>query len=459
MLESQGRKLLLVAALLLGLAVAAPYIAQGIDRFAHPPVAESAGPSLRAVGPVMKDNPAAGTLVPYIEYSIYGFCVLAFTAAFFLTRRRTAPVRPDDSATAQEREDLPSMAETDITTTTQIRPESADLLTLSGRSRARVEASARRHAGNSTRTRALDIAQTVAIGADDAGDTTTTRPMAAAKDEKTVQGRYELVKPLASGGAGVVYKARDSQLKRTVAMKQLFTNLSTKSSHAQRFIEEAHSLAALSHPNIVPIYDLIVDDEYWFVMEFLPGGSLVDRLKKDGFIEHELSVPMIRDVAKALATAHRKGFIHRDIKPANVLFNEDGEVKVADFGIAKSESSTVETTIGVTLGSPAYLSPEQAEGVSVTAKADIYSLGVTAYEVLTGERPFGGEYREVLAKHITQNPEPPIELNPDLPQELSDFVLRMMAKDPEARPTAAAVVEALEQWTPTGSARIAGAGR
>lgn len=224
-------------------------------------------------------------------------------------------------------------------------------------------------------------------------------------------------------------------------MKNLFHELAT----SQRFIEEAHALAALSHPNIVPIYDLIVDDDYWLVMVYLPGGSLADLLNREGFLEHERAVPILRDVARALAAAHKKGFIHRDVKPGNVLFDEESQVKVTDFGIAKSARSTVETTVGVTLGSPTYLSPEQIQGERVTPQSDVYALGITAYETLTGKRPLEGDQQQVLAKHLREVPEPLTILNPTVPSALNTFVLLMLSKRPEDRPIADDFVETIHR--------------
>lgn len=247
-------------------------------------------------------------------------------------------------------------------------------------------------------------------------------------------GRFELEEALASGGSGVVYKAWDTQLKRHVAIKQLFKSLEAQGSYVQRFFEEAQSLAALTHPNIVPVYDLlVVDDHYWFVMEFLSGGSLANKLDEIGFIDHPEAVDIAICVAQGIAAAHEKGFIHRDIKPHNILFSDNAQVKVTDFGIAKSSRSTVQTTIGLTLGSPAYLSPEQASGCVADIRSDVYSLGVTLYQVLTGEPPFNGDAREVLGKHLAQIPEPPIDLNPEIGTGLSSVVMKALEKDADKR--------------------------
>ena len=246
-------------------------------------------------------------------------------------------------------------------------------------------------------------------------------------------GRYKLDKIIARGGGGVIYKGWDIKLKRPVAAKQLFKNLEDTGSHKARFIEEAQSLAAINHPNIVPIYDLIEENGHWHVMEFLSGGDLNGKLEEHTFFPISEAVPIIHAIAKGLSAAHKRGFIHRDIKPHNVLFGEDGEVKITDFGIAKSALSTVKTTLGVVLGSPAYFSPEQSIGSELDARSDIYSLGVTFYQLITGELPFTGDVMEVVGKHTTQLPEPPIALNPSIGEELNAMVLKCLEKAPADR--------------------------
>jgi len=431
--------------LLVGFAIVAglcaPWLAQLIGGWLYPPLIEAAGPALRAVGPVRLDNPAAGEIVPVIEYTLYSLTFVALTVSFLYLvaglRQAKANKAGADPVPASAPPTIATGSD-DISLTLAVnRPRrDLDILTLEGKTVAMAIEKRQQARGNDTRTRALQILRTVALDGDGNPIESAPAPSPAGfAGKRVILNRYALDKPLASGGAGVVYKAFDQQLRRVVAMKQLFANLS-QSSYAQRFIEEAHSLAALSHPNIVPIYDLILEDGYWFVMEFLSGGSLHDRIHDMGYVDHPDALRMAVAVAQGLAAAHKRGLVHRDIKPANILYNGDGDVKIGDFGIAKSEISTLKTTIGVVLGSPAYLSPEQAFGESISDRSDVYAFGVTLYQALTGELPFEGEAREVLIKHLNEKPEPPIDLNPDLPPALSDLVLTMLNKEPQERPDA-----------------------
>lgn len=250
-------------------------------------------------------------------------------------------------------------------------------------------------------------------------------------------GRYHLQRLLASGGMGSVHKAYDSMLRREVAIKELDVSLADDEEQTERFHQEALALAGLAHPYIVPVYDLVDEDNrFWIVMELLSGGHLDQRIERDR-PTIKAAVEIIRDVAEGLAFAHNKGIVHRDIKPMNILFNSDGIPKLVDFGIAKlvqSQQSVVQTRDGLSLGSPTYMSPEQATGSKhIDKRTDIYALGITFYKLLTGAVPFTGEVAAVMAQHITQMPLPPQAINGEISDALNAVVMKMLQKDPADR--------------------------
>lgn len=264
-----------------------------------------------------------------------------------------------------------------------------------------------------------------------------------------VDGRYRLDKAIGSGGMGVVHSAYDTVLKRPVAVKQLFAHLVQDSEQTERFRQEALALASLSHPSIVTAYDLLKDSgHFWIVMELLTGGSLAQRIAGVPHLEIGESVAVTSHVAAALGFAHEKGIIHRDVKPPNILFTTDGLPKLTDFGNAKLAESVVHTQEGLMLGSPAYMSPEQITGHTLDHRTDIYSLGISLYQMLTGRVPFEGELRTILAQHVSQTPRPPSELNPSVPEDLDTTVLMMLSKAPQERfQDIASVVSALNEVT------------
>lgn len=263
-------------------------------------------------------------------------------------------------------------------------------------------------------------------------------PVVAAGDRFIGAGqRYRLHGMVARGGMGEVHLAFDQRLQRQVAAKMLAENLNQDADVLARFNQEALALAKLSHPNIVSVLDLFEDrGQFWFIMELLPGGDLSERIRA-GAIEEKEALRMIRAVADGLAYAHDKGIIHRDIKPGNILFSDTMTPKLTDFGIAKLTSSDVVTQLGLALGSPSYMSPEQAAGQNVDARSDLYALGVTLYQMVTGELPFRGETTAIMSQHITQPPPPPRSLNASLSAGLEGLILQLMAKSPEQRPASA----------------------
>src|ERR1051325_3297512 len=200
---------------------------------------------------------------------------------------------------------------------------------------------------------------------------------------------YKILEKLGEGGMGVVYKAIDSKLDRTVAIKFLPKTLSASEENKERFMQEAKAAAALNHPNILGVYEIDeTDGNLFFAMEYVEGKTLkshISSLKSAAGVPFEQAMIWAKQIAQALKAAHEKNIIHRDIKPENVMLTGDGQVKIMDFGIAKLTGSTGVTKTGVSLGTLAYMSPEQAQGVAADVRVDIWSLGVVLYEMLTGE--------------------------------------------------------------------------
>ncbi|MBM4044814.1 MAG: serine/threonine protein kinase [Planctomycetes bacterium] len=246
---------------------------------------------------------------------------------------------------------------------------------------------------------------------------------------------YQILKKLGQGGMGAVYQAENLNLKRIVALKILPPDLATANPQfAQRFLREAQSQAALEHPNVVPIYHVGRHETYYFIeMQFVGGGSVAGLMKKP--MPTDQATAILRGAAQGLAAAHKKKLIHRDIKPENILLTEDGMAKVSDFGLAKAvDVHSGLTASGQVLGTPFYMSPEQSRGVALDARSDIYSLGVTFYQMLTGERPFMGDSAmAILYHHCCTPPKNPRELRPEISESLAAVCLNAMLKDPANR--------------------------
>jgi eukaryotic-like serine/threonine-protein kinase len=256
------------------------------------------------------------------------------------------------------------------------------------------------------------------------------------ENPRIYSGRYELTHLIARGGMAQVYRAMDRQLDRPVALKVLFPELSVDRTFVERFRREAQAAANLSHPNIVPVFDWGEDDgAYFIVMEYVDGRPLSAVLRDPERVPPRQIASIGAGVAAALAFAHRHGVVHRDVKPGNVLITPDGDVKVTDFGIARAvntEESLTQT--GAVMGTAAYFSPEQAEGKSVDARSDIYSLGVVLYEMAAGRPPFTGDSPVAVAsKHVRDMPDLPRVVNPSVPPALEAVVMKAMAKDPADR--------------------------
>ena len=236
---------------------------------------------------------------------------------------------------------------------------------------------------------------------------------------------------------GVVYLAWDPRLKRRVALKTLRPELVRDDQARKRFLREARAVAAVSHPNVTQIYDIGEDaGSIYFAMEYLDGKSLQEELKEGGPLEIRRVLSLARQTVKGLQAAAEQGIIHRDVKPSNLVLNGDGTLKVTDFGLAKhSVADSDLTSSTVFIGTADYLSPERASGEAVDMRSDIYSLGATLYELLTGRKPFeGATPLIVITKHLREVVRPPRELRPDLPYPVQFLLLHMMAKRRENRP-------------------------
>jgi serine/threonine-protein kinase len=256
------------------------------------------------------------------------------------------------------------------------------------------------------------------------------------KTPRVLSGRYELSHLVARGGMAEVYRARDQLLDRPVALKVLFPELSVDRSFVERFRREAQAAANLSHPNIVPVFDWGEDNgTYFIVMEFVDGRALSSILRTAGPLHPDRAAEIAADVAGALSYAHRHGVVHRDVKPGNVLITEEGTIKVTDFGIARAvntEESLTQT--GAVMGTATYFSPEQAEGMGVDSRSDLYSLGVVLFEMVTGRPPFLGDTPVAVAsKHVREHPPAPREINPGVPPDLEAIILKCLAKSADHR--------------------------
>lgn len=248
--------------------------------------------------------------------------------------------------------------------------------------------------------------------------------------------RYEIIEKVGNGGMATVYKATDLVLKRYVAVKVLRDEFTTDQEFIKRFETEAQSAGRLTHPNIVSIYDVGTDSGiYYIVMELIQGKTLKEIIVEEGGpLPWKWSVNVAIQIASALEMAHKNNIIHRDIKPHNIIITEDGVAKVTDFGIAKAVSNSTITAFGTTIGSVHYFSPEHARGGYTDAKSDLYSLGVVLYEMVTGRVPFDADTPvSVALKHMQEDPVPPIEVNPNIPEALNKIILKALKKDPMLR--------------------------
>jgi serine/threonine-protein kinase len=256
-----------------------------------------------------------------------------------------------------------------------------------------------------------------------------------------ILGDFQVERLLGRGGMGEVYLATQLSLNRPVALKVLRADFASNQKYLDRLKLEATAVARLNHPSIVHVYTLgCVDHTNFIAMEFVQGTNLRDYILKKGAIELPLALSIMRQTAQAIGTAGEAGLIHRDIKPENILLTRKGRVKVADFGLCRNLGGNMGITQpGITMGTPLYMSPEQAQGHAIDHRSDLYSLGVTCYHMLTGVPPFRADNALALAlKHVRETPRSMLVHRPELPLELDNLVLKLMAKDPADRYQSAA---------------------
>jgi len=247
-------------------------------------------------------------------------------------------------------------------------------------------------------------------------------------------GDYQVLNELGSGGMGRVYRVRNVVSDRIEAMKILLPDLAGRQDLAARFLREIKLMAALNHPNIAALRTAFTaENQLVMIMEYVEGTTLADRLEH-GPIPASEALNYIGQVLSALSYAHRQHVIHRDIKPANIMLTPEGVVKLMDFGIARAGSERSLTVSGTTMGSLGYMSPEQVKGEATDARSDLYSVGVSLYEMVTGQRPFRGDSDfSLMTAHVRETPKPPVELQPGMPAALNEIILIAIAKDPAQR--------------------------
>jgi len=248
------------------------------------------------------------------------------------------------------------------------------------------------------------------------------------------EGRYLLREGIGRGTTGVVYRAWDRSLEREVAVKEMPKPLTADSEAYKRFRREALTLARLSHPGIVQVYDLFEKEGRAFlVMEFMGGGTLAQMVENEGRLDLHRGGGMAVTVFDALTYLHGQGVIHRDLKPGNILLSERQQPKLSDFGLARWDRQNDLTRDGALLGSPNYMSPEQVAGKKADRRSDLYAFGAFLYWLVTGTPPFQGEVEAVLAMHLTRLPSPPSSRNPKVPRQLDSLIMSLLAKDPADR--------------------------
>ena len=266
---------------------------------------------------------------------------------------------------------------------------------------------------------------------------------------KRLDGRYEIHELLGVGGMAYVYKAYDNIEKRWVAIKILKEELAGNSDFLRRFRNESKAIAVLSHPNIVKVYDVSFGDRIqYIVMEYIDGITLKQYIEQQGEIKWREALYFTVQILRALQHAHEKGIIHRDIKPQNIMLLEDGTIKVTDFGIARFSQAETQTMTDKAIGSVHYIAPEQARGGYINDKADIYSVGVMLYEMLTGQLPFVADNAvSVAIMQMQAEPTPPSRINPSIPKGLEEITMHAMEKNPAQRfPSAADMLEGVERF-------------
>jgi len=273
-------------------------------------------------------------------------------------------------------------------------------------------------------------------------------------------GRYEVIKELGRGGMGKVYKVLDKEIQEEVALKLLNPEIASDEKTIERFRNELKYARRITHRNVCRMHDINRDkDTYFITMEYVPGEDLKTFIRRTGSLPEDEAVPIAAQVCEGLTEAHRLGVVHRDLKPQNIMIDSDGNVRIMDFGIARSLAAKGVTEAGMIIGTPDYMSPEQVEGMEADARSDIYALGATLYEMVTGRVPFEGDTALIIAmKHKAEIPLSPKEINQQLSEELSTVILKCLEKDREKRYQTAedllAELRCLEEGLPTAAAAL-----
>lgn len=287
-------------------------------------------------------------------------------------------------------------------------------------------------------------------------------PQTGSPPDKIIIGKnYEVIQKLGEGGMGVVYKAVHNLSGQEVAIKMLPPELSQDENIRTRFINEARLLAQLDHPNIVTLYNFLEEDlRFYLIMQFVKGKTLEDHIRERGKLSLKETINIFSQICDALGYAHQLGVVHRDIKPANIMISPDGRVKVMDFGIAKLTGGTRLTATGIAVGTVWYMSPEQIRGAELDARSDLYSLGITLYEALTGTVPFNAESDyEVRKGHVEREPPSPLNFDNSLPHSVETVLLKVLAKNPADRYQSAAefrkAIESINETPPVISSNYA----
>ena len=242
-------------------------------------------------------------------------------------------------------------------------------------------------------------------------------------------GGYRIIEKVGAGAMATVYRAKQLSLDRVVAMKVMHPALADKQNYVDRFEREAHAVARLNHPNVISGIDRGIQDEiHYFVMEFASGTTVGHLVERGGAMDESRVAAIAIQIARALEHAHEAGLVHRDVKPDNILLTKDGIAKLCDLGLAKDRPEE-----GKSLGTPNYISPEQAKGVDVDIRSDLYSFGATLYHMLAGSPPFAGNAKVVMVKHLSEQPQSLRDIDPDISAEMEHIVMKLMAKDPADR--------------------------
>ena len=244
-------------------------------------------------------------------------------------------------------------------------------------------------------------------------------------------GRYEIIEELGKGGMGRVYRVEDTNIKEEIALKLINPEIASEKKTIERFKNELKIARKISHKNVCRMFDINEEEGTPFItMEYVPGEDLKNFIKKQGKLKEERVISIAKQVCEGLSQAHELGIVHRDLKPQNIMIDERGSAKIMDFGIARSIEAPGMTQTGVMIGTPDFISPEQAEGNETDQRSDIYSLGVILYEMVTGSLPFKGDTAlSVALKHKSQLPRDPRKLNPEVSADLSRLILICLEKD------------------------------